>query len=138
MVSRIDVHRFVDKTQLRRAIDAVQRSTTAPIHVSIAPYFWGDVRRTAERAFRKHGLARTAQRNGVLFFVVPSRREFVVIGDVGAHDALGQPVWDAVAALVQQEFSRGDATDALVLGIEELTRALGEPFPPEILREDRS
>jgi uncharacterized membrane protein len=138
MVSRIDVHRFVDKTKLRTAIDAVQRSTTAPIHVSIARYFWGDVRRTAERAFRKHGLARTAQRNGVLFFVVPSRREFVVIGDVGAHDALGQPVWDAVAALVQQQFSRGNTTDALVLGIEELTRALGEPFPPEILHEPRS
>jgi hypothetical protein len=138
MVSRMDVHRFVDETQLRRAIDAVQRSTTAPIHVSIAPYFWGDVRRTAERAFRKHGLARTTQRNGVLFFVVPSRREFVVIGDVGAHDALGQPVWDAVAALMQQQFSRGYATDALVLGIEEMTRALGEPFPPEILCEHRS
>lgn len=135
MVSRVNVHRFVDKVQLRRAIDAVQRSTTAPVHVSIARYFWGDVRRTAERAFRKHGLARTSQRNGVLFFVVPSRREFVIIGDVGAHEALGQPAWDAVAALVQQHFSRGDATDALVLGIEEMTRALGEPFPPEILRE---
>jgi uncharacterized membrane protein len=131
MVRRIDLHGFVDKTRLRKAIDAAQRSTSAPIHVSIAPYFWGNVRRTAERAFRKHDLTRTAQRNGVLFFVVPSRREFIIIGDIGAHKALGQPVWESVAAMVQEQFSCGDATNALVLGIEQIERALAEHFPPE-------
>jgi len=80
MVRRIDLHRFVDKGRVREAIAAAELETSAPIHVSIAPYFWGSVRRTAWRAFRKHGLAKTAKRNGVLFFVVPSRREFVIIG----------------------------------------------------------
>ncbi len=131
MVRRIDLHRFVDKRLVREAIIAAERETSAPIHVSIAPYFWGDVRRTAERAFRKRGLATTPKRNGVLFFVVPSRREFAVIGDIGAHEVLGQPVWDSVAALVQEQFSGGNPTAGLVLAIEEIGRALAAHFPHE-------
>lgn len=131
MVRRDKLHHFVDKARVREAIAAAELETSAPIHVSIAPYFWGSVRRTAERAFRKHGLAETPKRNGVLFFVVPSRREFAVIGDAGAHAALGQPIWDSVAALVQAHFARGNATDGLVSGINEIGRALAAHFPKE-------
>jgi len=131
MVRRTALHRFVDKARVQEAILAAERETDAPIHVSIAPYFWGNVRRTAERAFRKHGLAKTPKRNGVLFFVVPSRREFAVVGDVGAHEALGQPIWDSVAALVQEHFSAGNPTAGLVKAIEEIGRALAATFPHE-------
>jgi uncharacterized membrane protein len=129
MVGRTNLHRFVDKARVREAIDRAECLTSAPIHVSLAPYFWGNVRRTAERAFRKRGLARTPDRNGVLFFVVPSRREFAVIGDRGAHEALGQATWDSVAALVAERFSAGDATAGLVIGIEEIGRSLAAHWP---------
>jgi uncharacterized membrane protein len=128
LVKRADLHRFADKERVRQAILAAESRTSAPIHVSIAPHVRGDVRNAAERAFRKH-LARAPQRNGVLFFVVPSRREFAVIGGAGAHEALGQPTWDAVAAIVQAQFFAGDPTAALVSGIEEISRALAAHFP---------
>jgi uncharacterized membrane protein len=131
MVRRFDLHRFLDKARIRDAIAEAERSTSAPIHVSIAPYFWGNVQRTAERAFRKHGLARTRDRNGVLFFVVPSRRQFVVIGDVGAHEALGQTVWESVAAIMQEQFACGNPTIGMALGIETIGRALARHFPRE-------
>ena len=56
----------MDHERVRDAIAAAELETTAPIHVSIAPYFWGDVQRTAERALRKHGLTRAPKRNSVL------------------------------------------------------------------------
>ena len=129
MVRRKHLHRFVDKERIAEAIAAAQHLTSAPIGVSIAPYFWGNVRRTAERAFRKHGLQNTPHRNGVLFFIVPSRREFAIIGDVGAHEALGQPVWDSSAEIVQEHFSRGDTTAGLLHAIDRIARALAEHFP---------
>jgi uncharacterized membrane protein YgcG len=128
MVTTSKLHRFVDKARIRAALTEAARTTSAPIHVSVAPYFWGSVRRTAERAFHKHGLARTPHRNGVLFFVVPSRRQFVIIGDAGAHEALGQAVWDAVAEAVQEHFRHGDPTRGLELGIEQLARHLAAHF----------
>ena len=55
------------------------------------------MRRVAERAFEKLGMARTRQRNAILFFVVPSRRRFAVLGDEGIHAKVGQEFWDAIA-----------------------------------------
>jgi uncharacterized membrane protein len=129
-MKRIDLHRFVDKERVREAIVTVELETSAPIQVSLTPYFWGDVRRKAERAFRKH-LAKAPKQNGVLFFVVPSRREFAVIGGVAAHEALGQQAWDTVAAMMQTKLAAGDPTAGLVAGIEEIGRALARHFPRE-------
>ncbi|MGA2394535.1 MAG: TPM domain-containing protein [Candidatus Lustribacter sp.] len=117
MVSRRKLHRFVDKARIRAAIAQAEAVTSAPIHVSVAPYFWGDVRRTAERALVK-------QRKGVLIFVVPSRREFAIVGDAGAHDALGQEAWDALAGSFAQQLRSGDPTAAITSTIAELARAL--------------
>lgn len=129
MVSKRGLHHIVNRARVREAIVAAERSTSAAIHVSIAPYFWGDVRRTAERAFRKLGLARTLERNGVLLFVVPSRREFAVIGDVSAHERLGQRAWDSLAEVIAEHFHREDPTRALELGIGELGLRLAQHFP---------
>lgn len=130
MVSRRDFRGFIDKRRVHAAIVAAEHETSAPIHVSLAPYFWGNVRRTAERAFRRHGLAKAPKRNGVLFFVVPARREFAVVGDADAHAALGQATWESVVTQMQQRFAQGDATAALVEGIETIGHALAAHFPP--------
>jgi uncharacterized membrane protein len=121
MVDARRLHRFVDKGRVRAAIVAAERETAVPIAVSIAPYFWGNVRRTAERAFRK--------RRGVLIFVVPSRREFAVLGDAAAHAALGQPVWDAVVETIREHLRDGDPTGGLELAIAQLGRHLATHFP---------
>jgi uncharacterized membrane protein len=125
----VRLHRFVDVARIRTAIAEAEAVTSAPIHVSVAPYFWGAVRRTAERAFVKRGLTRTPQRNGVLIFVVPTRREFAIVGDVGAHDALGQETWDALARTFQQQLQSGDPTEAVASVIADLALALGRHFP---------
>lgn len=125
----VRLHRFVDVARVRAAITKAEAITSAPIHVSIAPYFWGAVRRTAERAIVKHGLTRTPQRNGVLIFIVPTRREFAIVGDVGAHDAVGQEAWDALARMFQQKLQSGDPTEAVTSVIADLALALGRHFP---------
>ena len=129
MVRRRALHQFVDKERVREAIDAAERKTSAVIQVAVAPYFWGNVRRAAERAFDKVGLGKSHDRNGVLFFIVPSRRAFAIIGGTSAHEALGQPMWDSAAALMREHFAAGNPTAGLILAIEEIGDLLSEPFP---------
>ena len=95
----------------------------------MSTFFWGNVRRTAEKAFVRMGMTATAERNSVLFFVVPSRRSFVVLGDTGIHAKVGQEFWDAVAAAMSARFKAGDFTGGLVLGISEAGRQLAQHFP---------
>ncbi|HWT04805.1 MAG TPA: TPM domain-containing protein, partial [Xanthomonadales bacterium] len=96
------LHRFVDKKRVRDAIVRAEEATSAPIAVSIVPHVSGDVHAAALRALRHRGLSRAPDRNAVHFFVVPSRREFAVVGDAGAHERLGQETWNGVAATVEK------------------------------------
>jgi uncharacterized membrane protein len=121
--------RHIDTKRIESAIAAAERRTSAPIHVSLAPHFWGELRKTAERAFDRLGLTATPERNGILFFVAPTRREFVVLGDVGIHQHVGQDFWDHVAAAVSSRIKQGDLTDGLVHGIETVTDELERRFP---------
>ncbi len=119
----------IDPARVRATIEAAERHTSAEIVVSVAPFFVGSVWKAARRAFVRLGVARTQAHNGVLLFVVPSRRQVIVMGDEGIHARLGEPLWQDVAALVAAAFGRGDATRGLVDGIARLGDALSAPFP---------
>jgi uncharacterized membrane protein len=126
---RARLRRLVDAEAVRQAIADAEARTSGEIRVSVSTFFFGNVRRTAERAFERMGMTATAQRNSVLIFVVPSRRAFVVLGDEGIHVKVGQEFWDAVAAAMSARFTAGDFTGGLVLGITEAGRQLAEHFP---------
>ena len=128
---RATLKRRVDADAVKRAIEEAEGRTSGEIRVSVSTFFWGSVRRTAERAFARLGMNQTAQRNGILFFVVPSRRAFVVLGDEGIHAKVGQEFWDAVAAAMSARFTAGDFTDGLVHGITEAGRQLAAHFPSQ-------
>ncbi len=124
-----ELHRFVDKKRVREAIVRAEKETDAPISVSIVPHVTGDVHAAALQALHRRGLSRAPNRNAVHFFVVPSRREFAVVGDAAAHERLGQDAWNSVAATVEKHFRLGDPTAGLVAGIEEVGQQLARHFP---------
>ena len=134
MVKRM-VHRglarHVDTAAIEAAIAAAELRTSGQIRVSLAPNFWGDVRRTAERAFERMGMTATPHRNAVLFFVVPGRRKFVVLGDAGIHEMVGQDFWESVTAAVAGRFRQGDLTGGLIHGIQTVGEQLARYFPYE-------
>jgi uncharacterized membrane protein len=128
-LARRRLQRAIDQQQVHQAIVDAERRTSGEIRVSLSPFFWGDVHSAAERAFERMGMTGTRQRNGVLFFVVPSRRRFVVLGDQGIHSHVGQQFWHDVTAAVGDRFRRGDFTGGLVHGIETVGEELAEAFP---------
>jgi uncharacterized membrane protein len=119
----------IDKERIRRAIERAELRTSGEICVSLAPPFWGDVWKEAERAFDRLGMTATRERNGVLFFVVPSRHKFVVLGDRGIHEKVGPEFWHAIAHVLEESFRHGDLTGGLVAGIEAAGEGLARHFP---------
>jgi uncharacterized membrane protein len=120
---------FVDRERIRQAIEEAERTTSARIAVSIAPHFWGDIPRTARKALHRLPFARSRKRSGVLFFVVPSRKTFVILGDEEAEEKIAPEEWTKLAALVEQHFRSGDPTTGLERGIAEIGRHLAHHFP---------
>jgi uncharacterized membrane protein len=97
--------------------------------VSLSRYFWGRVEPVARKAFDRLGMSATADRNGILFFVVPSRRRFVVLGDAGIHAKVGPDFWARIAAAMSGRFRKGEFTEGLVEGIASVGEQLAAHFP---------
>jgi uncharacterized membrane protein len=119
----------IDRELVLRAIREAERVTSGEIRVSVSRFFWGNVRRVAEKAFVRLGMAGTRERNGILFFIVPSRRAFVVLGDEGIHARVGQDFWDSLAAVLSGHFRKGDFTGGLLEAIQAAGEKLSTHFP---------
>ena len=129
VMTRKKLLRVIDQEKVKAAIERAERQTSGEICVSVAPLFWGSIEKAADRAFVRMGMTHTKQRNGVLFFVVPSRRRFAVLGDQGIHEKVGQEFWDSIAGILSERFREGDFTGGLVRGIEEVGKQLSVYFP---------
>jgi len=127
--SRRKLLKTIDVDKVKAAVAAAERATSGEVRVSVSRFFWGGVRRAAERAFDRLGVSRTRDRNGVLFFIVPARKKFVVLGDAGIHARVGQEFWDSLAGLMSARFRNGEFTEGLVEAIEEAGRRLAAHFP---------
>lgn len=125
----------LDAGRVERAIADAERVTSGELVVSIAPFFLGRVQRAAERAFARLHVGHTRERNGVLFFVVPARRQLVILGDEGIHRAVGQAFWEDLVGAVTAKFHDGDLTGGLVEAIAEVGRRLAATFPHDAAQD---
>jgi len=121
--------RLVDAERVRSAIEAAERRTSGEIRVSVSRYFWGNPRAAAEMAFERLRMHETRERNGVLLFVIPSRKRFVVLGDEGIHARVAADFWEKVAAAMAESFGKGDFTEGLEKGIATIGEELARFFP---------
>jgi uncharacterized membrane protein len=119
----------IDSARVQSAVERAEDRTSGEIVVSVSSLFLGDVEKAARRAFRRLGIPNTRDRNGILIFVVPSRRRFMVLGDTGIHERVGQEFWTRVAADLSSHFRQGDFTEGLVQAIETIGEQLANFFP---------
>lgn len=129
--SRRAFSRLIDAPMLEEHVRRAEAWSSGEVCVSVAPFFWGSVERAAERAFVRLGMSNTRLRNGVLFFVVPSRHRLVILGDQGLHAKVDPGFWPALSARVVGRFRHGDFTGGLVEGIDTVGEELARHFPPE-------
>ncbi|MBX5484603.1 MAG: TPM domain-containing protein [Myxococcaceae bacterium] len=127
--SRRKLLHLIDTARVEAALKATELRTSGEVRVSVSRFFWGDVRRAAERAFERLGMTNTRERNGVLFFVVPSRHRFVVLGDSGIHEKVGDGFWRDIAQAMEAKFRAGDFTGGLEEGIRTVGEQLSVHFP---------
>ncbi len=120
---------IIDDDRIKTAIAAAEKCTSGEIRVSVSRFFYGSVRHAAEKAFNRMGMRNTRDRNGILFFVVPSRHRFVVVGDEGIHRKVGQEFWDQLVAAMAGDFREGKFNEGLLHGIVECGRLLAAHFP---------
>jgi uncharacterized membrane protein len=112
-----------------KAIGEAEHFTSGEIRVHIETSCKVNVLDEAAWLFKKVGMHKTADRNGVLIYLALKERSFAIIGDSGINTALPPGFWDTVRDHMQQLFSEGRVTEGLVEGVLMAGEKLKEHFP---------
>lgn len=115
--------------QIRDAIKEAEDLTSGEIRVHIETKTTGYVLDRAAWIFKRIGMYGTAGRNGVLFYLAITNRQFAVIGDQGINSKVPEDFWDEIKETVRHHFSTGKFTEGLVKGISMTGSQLKVHFP---------
>ena len=87
------------------------------------------VRDRALEVFAELGVWSTAERNGVLIYVLLAERHVEIVADHGLNGRVSEAEWREVCALIEREFASGRWRDGALQGIEAATVLLAREFP---------
>ncbi len=119
----------LDSDRIVGAIADAERKSSAEIRVHVTHRKPDNLEERARRRFDILGMTKTAERNGVLFYIAPAVRRFQILGDSGIHEKCGDDFWKEVAAEMEEAFRRGDFTEGILHGIEKVGEVLARHFP---------
>lgn len=111
------------------AIREAEHATSGEIRVHIETSCKADVLDEAAWLFRKVGMHKTADRNGVLIYLALKERKFAIIGDTGINAVVPLGFWDKIRDHMTHRFSESLFTEGLTEGIIMAGEQLKEHFP---------
>ena len=123
---------FFSKEQQAQILESVREAeseTSGEIRVHIESSLKGDVLDRAAWLFKKLGMHKTAERNGVLFYLALKDRKFAIIGDSGINAKVPAGFWDEISELLKKNFKEGKFTEGLSEGIIMAGAQLKTHFP---------
>ncbi len=117
------------KAMIRRAIEVAEMNTSGEIRVHIENTCKEEPMDRAAYVFSKLGMQKTANRNGVLFYLAVRDRKFVILGDAGINQKVPADFWENITEVVLQNFREGRITEGLVEGVRMAGQQLKAHFP---------
>lgn len=117
------------KEDIKTAIQIAELETSGEIRVHIEKECEGDVLDRASTVFEKLGMAKTHQRNGILFYLAVRNRKFAIIGDEGINKKVPEDYWEEVKIKMLIHFRQGNFTQGLLDAINMVGLELKKYFP---------
>jgi uncharacterized membrane protein len=117
------------QAEILASVREAEMATSGEIRVHIETSFKGDVLDRAAWIFGKLGMHKTADRNGILFYLAVNDKKFAIIGDAGINSKVPPGFWDSISELLQKNFKEGHFTEGLSEGIKMAGEHLKIYFP---------
>jgi uncharacterized membrane protein len=117
------------QAQILASVREAEKNTSGEVRVHIETSCNEDVLDRAAWVFSKLGMNKTAERNGVLFYLAVNDRKFAIIGDAGINAKVPAGFWDEISLLLQKNFREGRFTEGLSEGILLAGEQLKAHFP---------
>jgi len=129
---------FTDEqqAQILAAVKEAELSTSGEVRIHIETNCPEDVLDRAAWIFGKLGMNKTAERNGVLFYLAVNDKKFAVIGDAGINAKVPAEFWNETKELLASNFKQGRFTEGLSEAVILAGKQLKAHFP--YTRDDKN
>src|SRR5688572_310268 len=94
------------KSTIRLSIAAAELHTSGEIRVHIENSAGKDALARAKKIFDGLGMHKTAERNGVLFYLAVKDHAFAIYADKGIYERVPHNFWDEVRDAMLDDFSK--------------------------------
>ncbi len=121
-----------EESEIVAGIVAAENLTSAEIRVHISHSFQPiDAVKAATKTFKKLGMHKTADRNGILIYLAPYTKQFAIFGDEGINSkVVDGRQWDQMRDAMQNHFQQQQFKTGVLLGIQESATLLSQYFTP--------
>lgn len=118
------------KARIVKAIREAERNTSGEIRVHIeASSGELDVLFRAQDVFNELKMYRTEQRNGVILYIAYNDHRFVIYGDSGIHEKVGDNYWKETSDLLHDYFVKSEFEAGITAAIHSIGEKLKVFFP---------
>jgi uncharacterized membrane protein len=124
--------KLFSKEDRKRIIDAIvmaEKETSGEIQVHLENRCKGEVLDRAAQVFETLKMHKTAQRNGVLFYLAVEDHKFAILGDAGINRLVPEHFWDDIKDEMLKHFKNRQFTEGLCKGIGMAAEQLKTHFP---------
>ncbi len=122
---------FSEKEQqlISEAVESAERFTSGEIRICVEKTCTEPVLDRAANYFKKLGMHKTAQRNGVLIYIAIQDHQFAIIGDAGINQLVPHNFWDSTKEAMLGYFKNGDLAGGITAGVKLAGEQLQTFFP---------
>jgi uncharacterized membrane protein len=118
-----------DKARIERAIKLAESNTSGEIRFFIEDKCKGEVLDRASFVFARLEMHKTELRNGVLFYLSTSDRQFAILGDAGINAKVPTDFWETVKNSALSFLKDGEIAAGIAQGIDAAGEKLQAFFP---------
>jgi len=118
-----------EKKQITDAIGQAELNTSGEIRLHVEGRCKLEVLDRAAYVFEKLEMHKTAQHNGVLFYLAIYDRKFAILGDGGINNLVHDDFWDEIKTIMLGYFKEGKFADGISKGILMAGEQLKSNFP---------
>jgi uncharacterized membrane protein len=118
-----------EQESIVQAIRDAEKNTSGEIRVHLDKVCPGDPYKRAIKVFENLNMHKTAQRNGVLFYLSVEDHKLAIIGDKGINEKVPADFWNVILSEVVQLFKQGKLAEGLAHGVAKAGQQLSAFFP---------
>ena len=118
-----------EEEEIIQAIRMAERNTSGEIRIHIESHSKTEIYKRTADVFHFLKMDNTKLRNGVLIYVAVNDRSFVIYGDQGINDVVGNDFWENTRNIIQSHFKTGNYKKGLIDGVIKAGEQLERYFP---------